>query len=57
MRNYVTAVLLGCALLIGGCDSPTGENGIVVTADPRPDFVVQYIPTAQNRRAGSATIA
>jgi len=51
MRNYVTAVLLGCALLIGGCDSPTGENGIVVTADPRPDFVVQYIPTAQNRRA------
>ncbi|MCJ7556750.1 MAG: hypothetical protein MUP90_07530, partial [Gammaproteobacteria bacterium] len=51
MRKYVTAALVGTTLLIGGCNSPTGDNGVVVAKDPRPDFVVQYIPTAQNRRA------
>lgn len=51
MRKYMTAALVGAALLIGGCNSPTGETGVVVNPDPRADFVVQYIPTAQNRRA------
>ncbi len=51
MRKFMTAALVGAALLIGGCNSPTGETGVVVEQDPRADFVVQYIPTAQNRRA------
>jgi pimeloyl-ACP methyl ester carboxylesterase len=51
MRKYIIAALVGASLLIGGCNSPTGENGIVVQPDPRADFVVQYIPTAQNRSA------
>ena len=51
MLKYVTAALVGATLLIGGCNSPTGDTGVVVQPDPRADFVVQYIPTAQNRRA------
>lgn len=51
MRNYMTVAVIGTALLIAGCNSPTGETGVVVEQDARADFVVQYIPTAQDRRA------
>ena len=50
MRNFMTVAVIGTALLIAGCNSPTGETGVVVEQDAREDFVAQYIPTAQNRK-------
>jgi len=51
MRKFMMAAVIGTALLITGCNSPTGDTGVVVEPDARADFVAQYIPTAGNRRA------